>query len=99
MLGFYDPFIHEGFRFSRAVTLKLTKQLASARSRGYPTLLILDQKAPKYVDWIINTIPEPYEVGEGLAFLVAHHKARLDACVLVQDDDSVHEIYGLVGKE
>jgi hypothetical protein len=98
MLQFYDPFIHEGFRFSQAVTLKLTKQLAGARISGYPTLLILDQKAPKYVDWITNTMPEPYEIGEGLAFLVAHHRARLDACVLVQYDDSVHEIYGRVGK-
>lgn len=96
-LQFYDPFTMEGFRFSRAVPLKLTNQMKRAHDVGYPTLLILDQKAPTYVTWINNVCPEPYELGEAMAFLVAHHKATLDACVLVDHDDSVHEIYRRVG--
>jgi hypothetical protein len=97
-LQFYDPFGMEGFRFSRAVPLKLTNQLKRAHDAGYPTLLILDQKAPNYVTWINNICPEPYELGEAMAFLVGQHKATLDACVLVDHDDSVHEIYRRVGK-
>jgi hypothetical protein len=98
MLQFSDPFIHESFRFSRAVSLKLTNQLKRASDSGFPTLLILDQKAPKYVDWITNIMPEPFEIGEVVAFLVAHHRASLSAGVLVEHDDSVHEIYRRVGK-
>lgn len=97
-LQFYDPFMMEGFRFSRAVPLKLTKQLKRAHDVGYPTLLILDQKPPSYVTWLSNTCPEPYEIGEAMAFLVGQHRATLGACVLVNHDDSVHEIYRRVGK-
>ncbi|WP_285645392.1 hypothetical protein [Lentzea sp. NBRC 102530] len=96
-LHFYDPFIYEGFRFSKAVHLKLTNQLPRARAAGYPTLLILDQKSPRYVDWTVNIAPEPLEIGEGIAFLVANRGVRLDACVLVNHDDSIHEIYHTVG--
>lgn len=98
MLQFYDPFIHEGFKFSQAVPLKLDTQLKRAREQGYPTLLILDQKPPDYVDWITNTMPEPVALGEMLAFLVASKEARLDAGVLVEADDTVHEIYYRVGQ-
>jgi len=97
LLTFHDPFPGEGFRFADAVTQKLTNQLSRAHVLGYPTLLILDQKSPRYVDWIINHAPEPHEIGEGLAFLIGHHRTRLDACVLVENDDSVHEIYKRVG--
>jgi hypothetical protein len=98
MLQFYDPFIHEGFRFSRAVPQKLNKQLKRARERGYPTLLILDQKPPDYVDWITNSAPEPPILGEMLAYLVASQRTTLNAGVLVNADDTVHEIYGCAGK-
>jgi hypothetical protein len=97
MVGFSEPHLHESFRFSRAVSLKLTRQLKRAHEQGYPTLLILDQKAPDYVDWIANSLPEPPVIGEGLAFLVAHHKAKLSAGVLVNNDASVHEVYKRVG--
>ncbi|GHF35393.1 hypothetical protein FHX82_007058 [Amycolatopsis bartoniae] len=97
-LQFYDPFRMEGFRFSRAVPLKLTKQLKRAHDAGYPTLLILDQKPPSYVTWLSNTCPDPHELGEAMAFLVGRHRASLSACVLVDHDDSVHEIYRHVRK-
>lgn len=97
MLQFYDPFIHEGFRFSRAVPQKLNKQLKRAREQGYPTLLILDQKPPGYVDWIINSAPDPSVLGEMLAYLLASQGSTLDASVLVNADDTVHEIFRRVG--
>jgi hypothetical protein len=61
-------------------------------NKEYPALLIIDQKEPTYVDWVTNISPEPYVIGGGLAFLVAHHKATVDAYVLVDHDNSVHEI-------
>lgn len=97
-IQFYDPFMMESFRFSRAVPQKLTNQLKRAHDMGYPTLLILDQKAPNYLPWINNVCPEPDELGEAMAFLVGRHNAPLNACVLIDHDDSVHEIYGRVGK-
>lgn len=97
-ISYSDPFINESFAFAPKVRKKLGGQLLRAREAGYPTLLILDQVAPNYVPWISNTLPEPYEIGEGIAFAVAHLRTRLDAGVLVNDDENVHEVYGRVGK-
>ncbi|MDH6112316.1 hypothetical protein P3T36_003728 [Kitasatospora sp. MAP12-15] len=99
MLSYYDARINEGFRFSEAVHKKLENQLPRARAAGYPTLLILDQKAPDYVDWVINSEPTPFDIGQGLAFSTSYLKAKLDAAVLVNSDDSVHEVYGKVSCE
>ncbi|HEV7651967.1 MAG TPA: hypothetical protein VGP26_27750 [Actinophytocola sp.] len=98
MLQFYEPFMHEGFKFSRAVHLKLSNQLQRAGKDGYPTILILDQKPPDYVDWIMDIVPDPGELGEMLGFLVASQRATLSAGLLVDANDSVHEIYYRVGR-
>jgi len=97
VLSYRHPFLHESFAFSPKVRLKLTGQLRRARDAGYRTLLILDQESPAYMPWISNIVPTPYEIGEGIAFAVAHCRTTLDAGVLV-DDSTVHEVYGRVGE-
>jgi hypothetical protein len=96
-LTFTNPLTHAGFRFSRAVSLKLKGQLKRAHEAGYPTLLILDQKAPSYVRWVSHTLPEPVHLGEGLSFLASRYKASLNAGALIDYDNVVHEIYGTFG--
>ncbi len=93
-LSYNDPKIEEGFRFSHSVEKKLQVQLARAQAAGYPTILILDQKPPSYVRWVSNSEPTPYDIGCGLAFATSWLKGKLDVGVLVQSDDSVHEVYG-----
>lgn len=97
-MSYNDPFIHEGFSFSPTVRKKLQGQLRLAREAGYPTMLILDQQPPSYMPWIGNIMPTPYEIGEGIAFAVASVRAKLDACILVEHEDRVHEVYGKVGE-
>lgn len=94
LLSYHDPKIEEGFRFSHSVEKKLQVQLARAQAAGYPTILILDQKPPIYVRWASNSEPTPYDIGCGLAFATSWLKGKLDVGVLVQPDDSVHEVYG-----
>lgn len=97
LMSYQDPFSNEAFAFSPKVRRKLEGQLTRARNAGYRTLLILDQEPPNYVPWVGNILPTAYEIGEGIAFAVAHCRTTLDAAILVQDS-SVHEVYGRVGK-
>ena len=97
LMSYRDPFINESFSFSPKVRKKLEGQLSRAREAGYHTLLILDQEPPRSTPWIGDIIPTPYEIGESMAFAVAHCRTRLDAGILV-NYSSVHEVYGRVGK-
>ncbi len=97
LMSYRDPFINESFSFSPKVRKKLEGQLSRAREAGYRTLLILDQDPPRSTPWVGDIIPTPYEIGEGIAFAVAHCRTTLDAGILV-NYSTVHEVYGRVGK-
>jgi thiol-disulfide isomerase/thioredoxin len=97
-MSYGDPYVYEGFQFSPAVRRKLEGQLRRARDAGYRTLLVLDQEPPRNTPWIGDILPTPYEIGEGIAFAVAHCRTTLDAAVLV-NDSSVYEVYHRVGKQ